>query len=105
VISKNQVIFLHDYGARMFLYQNQEWVEIPNFMHYPEGSIILSPAGNDPFKLGDASIHPILPDENQPATIRIYLVGHIYKDGQITPEATAAYIDVELKPKSNGVYP
>jgi hypothetical protein len=98
VSSNDQVAFAQDYGARMFLYRNEEWVEIPNIMHYPEGHIILSPAGNDPFKEGEAGVDPILPDEKQPATIRIYLVGHIYRDGQITPEVTASYIDVELEP-------
>lgn len=99
VISKDQVAFSNDYGAQMFLYQNKEWVEIPNFARYPEGSIILSPADNDPYKLGNALVFPILPDENQPATIRIFLVGHIYRDGQITNDLAGASIDVVLSPK------
>ena len=83
----------------MFIYEENQWVEIANFMKYPDGYLVLSSLGDNPFsKYGAPAVDPILPDTSKPVTIRIILVGNIYRDGQITDEKTAAYIDVELKP-------
>jgi len=99
VIANDQVAFAHDYGARMFIYEEPQWVEIANFMKYPDGYLVLTPSSDDSFsKYGAPAVDPILPDTSKPVTVRIILVGNIYRDGQITDEKTAAYIDVELKP-------
>jgi hypothetical protein len=98
VVSSDQIAFAQDFGARLFIYENNQWVEVANFMNYPEGYLILSPAKNDPLKFGAAFVDPLLPDSNRAVTLRTVLVGNIYRDGKITDEIAAAYIDVDLKP-------
>jgi hypothetical protein len=97
-ISTEPVSFQYDFGAKIFVLQDKKWVEIPNLMKYPEGDLLLYPSQGGPFMQGEADVDPILSDTNQPVTIRIVLIGNIYRDGQITNDQTAAFIDVDLKP-------
>ena len=98
VISADQIAFDHD--ARMFIYQGHEWVEVENVpTTYPDEKQILSPARGDLNKLGIVSVYPLLPDPNRSVTLRLVVVGNIVRDGEITQEQTAAYIDVRLRPK------
>jgi hypothetical protein len=97
--SEDQIAFPPDYGARMFVYQNGQWKEIANFMTYPEGLIILSPRKGNVFNDGTADLAPIFTNTTNPVTLRIILVGSIYRDGKVTAEKTAGYIDVNLTPK------
>jgi hypothetical protein len=98
VVGDEQIAFAPDYGARLFIYEKNQWLEVANFTNYPEGIFILSPANDDYLKLGAIGVKPILPDPNKAVMLRIILVGNIYRDGKITDEVTAAYIDVDLKP-------
>jgi hypothetical protein len=98
VISEYPIAFPRDFGARIFMYQDQEWMEIQNEMDNPEGIVILSPTKDDPFNSGTAIISPDLPDNNKLVELRIVLIGNLYLDGQITEDITAGYIDVELTP-------
>jgi hypothetical protein len=98
VISNDQIMFRTDYGARIFELQDHAWVEVPNLTTYPEGYYLLFPSKGDPFKQGVASVFPVLKDQNQPVRLRIVIIGNIYREGQMTDEQTAGYIDVVLKP-------
>jgi hypothetical protein len=98
VISDDQIAFSHDYGAKIFIYEDQEWREIPNFMKYPEGNMILTQANGNYFKHGGVELDPIFPDGSKSVVIRVILIGNIYRNGQITNEQTAAFIDLKLKP-------
>ena len=98
VISGDQVAFTHNFGARLFINNNGQWQEIANLMIYPSGYLVIAPNGQPPLREGWASVDPILPDRNKLVTVRIFVVGNIYKDGEITDVKTAAYVDVELKP-------
>jgi len=97
-ISSDQILFKSDYGDRLFIYEDNNWKEIRDGTDYPEGSIILNPFANDPFKNGATIIWPQLPDTSKPVALRIILVGNVYRNGQMTDEVTAGYIDVNLKP-------
>ena len=96
VLSDDQVAYAHDYGARIFINQSNHWVEIENYKDYQQGYIVLDPAKGDAFKLGLAVVNPRLPDQIEAATLRIVLVGNLYRDKQISDTETAAYIDVHL---------
>lgn len=97
VVSDDQIAF--DFDARMFIYKDNQWIEVENVpTTYPEEKQILSPARGDHNKVGMASVYPILPDPAYPVKLRLVVVGNIVRDGQITEEQTAAYIDIELKP-------
>jgi hypothetical protein len=97
VIGKNQVIFPNDYGARVFIPSNHEWVEVKNSMRYPDNKYLLS-FSNDRTKHGSTSVLPVLPDLNKSTTVRIFIIGNIYRDGKVTEERTAGFIDVDLRP-------
>jgi hypothetical protein len=99
VTSNDQVEFDYANGIRIFALEGNEWIEIQNLMNYPEGSILLSPAKGDPFKTGGVGVVPLLEKSNDKVTLRIVLIGTIYKDGQKTNELTAAYVDILLHPK------
>lgn len=98
VISSDQIRFKSDYGVRLFVYEDTKWEEIGNDENYPAGNIILSSADNDAFKNGATVIWPHLPDTTKPVTIRIILIGNVYRGGKMTNEVTAGYIDVNVKP-------
>jgi hypothetical protein len=99
VISNDKISFPPDYGARMFILENSKWKEIPNFMKYPEGNLIISQTNGNYLNVGGAPVDPLIPDQTKPVLLRIILVGNIYRDGQVTAEKTAAYIDVKMTPK------
>ena len=93
--------FERDFGARLFILENDQWIEIPNSMGYDylESDIfVYMPYADNPFNLGAPVVVPKLPDTKQTSTVRIILVGSIYRDGQVTNEKVASYVDVDLKP-------
>jgi hypothetical protein len=96
VISNDQVAFDDDYGARIFLRQNDQWTEIDNDFDYQQGKVLLEPTRGDPFKVGVTVVNPRLPLQSDALTIRIVVVGKIYQKGRITNNKTAAYVDVHL---------
>jgi hypothetical protein len=101
VISTNQVAFERDFGARLFILENDQWIEIPNFMGYDylaSDVYVSMPYADDPFNLGATVVVPKPPDTKRATTVRIFLVGSIYRDGQVTNEKVASYVDVYLKP-------
>lgn len=97
VISDDQIAIKSD-GAKIFLLQDGVWEEIPNLLKYPAGFNLFSPSKDDPFEQGAIAILPQIPKEVQTVKLRIVLIGNIYRNGQITDDQTAAYIDVELTP-------
>ena len=90
VISDDQILFGYDYGARMFIFEKGEWVEVPNFVNYPDGKVLLTNSQNDPFKRGYTFVSPIFSDSSKPVTLRIIVIGNIYRDEQITDEVAEA---------------
>jgi hypothetical protein len=96
VISDDQIAYKED-EIIILLLKEGEWVEIPNQMKYPPGINILSQT-NNPFEIGATGVAPILPVVDEKFTLRIVLIGYIYRGGQLTNDRTAAYIDVELSP-------
>lgn len=101
VISKNQIAFGRDCGARIFVSRNNSWEEVPNLMGYSylESDIyIYNPYSDNPFNIGVIGVVPDLPDTGKAMRVRIFLVGSIYRDGNITDEKTASYVDVVLNP-------
>lgn len=98
VIGENPIAFNYDYGSVLFVLADKEWTEIPNFMDYPQGTLILQPARGDALKKGVAVIDPLLPDTRTDVLLRIILIGNIVKDGEQTDERVAGYIDLKLHP-------
>lgn len=99
VVGDEQVIFPPDFGVRMFLYSEGMWVEIEGVpTEYRGGSFVLSPSHGDPFEVGDTSVFPIVPDKGTPALLRVFVTGHVYRDGKATDERVGAFVDLTLNP-------
>lgn len=98
IISSTPVSFQFDYGAKMFVQNNDAWVKIENLTEYPPGDLLLFPAHGDYFKHGLALMYPIISDNTQSVKIRVILQGFIVEDSIVTNKKTVAYIDLDLKP-------
>ena len=97
-ISENQIISTQDFGARIFVFLKDEWVEIENKTVYSNDLITLDPNKNfDPTKIAGIFVLPDLPDDSNQSYIRIYLVGTVVENGQKIKEI-ASYIDLKLNP-------
>lgn len=101
LISNEVVAFPINLGARLFIYEDHTWIEVGNSVSYPavDGYIFLLRANDDPFsKFTSTTVKPILPNPNEPVTVRIFIIGNIYQNEQITDEQTGAFVDVRLTP-------
>jgi hypothetical protein len=98
VISNDRIAYDRTHGVRLFIGDNERWIEVENLMKYPDGYIILSPKVENPLNVSEISVAPNIPNGGKAVTLRIILVGHIYQNDEITDETTVAYIDVRLEP-------
>ncbi len=102
VLSDEPIAFKGDLGARMFIYQNGEWIELKNRIlasNYETWGIRIAQLEKDQAaRVVDTHLAPLVPDPTRVTSIRVIAVGNIYKDGQVTEEQTAAYVDVTLRP-------
>lgn len=100
VISTEQVIFPPDFGARVFVIVDDEWAEVSLLppSRPRQGQFLLSPSYGDPFERGEAMVYPILEQSDRPVLMRVFVIGSIYQDGQITDRRVAAYTDLTLRP-------
>jgi len=84
---------------RVFLYQEEQWVEIDNLSECMGEPIdIVPPTENDYLEIGSVGVLPDLPDPSQAVALRILVVGNIVQNGVVTEEQTAAFIDIILNP-------
>lgn len=99
VVGTRQVVFAPDFGQRMFLYQNGDWVEVADLpTEYAGGPYILSPSHGDPFMWGDTSVYPMLPEMEEPVWLRIFVLGRVLKYGEPSDEVVGGYVDVLVEP-------
>jgi hypothetical protein len=101
VISDDQIAFSKDFGARIYIYDHDMWIEIKNNMEYAEeteNGYILSPIKADHSNSGIVNLAPFYPDISQKLQMKIIISGHVYKDGQITSQITGGFINLTLKP-------
>lgn len=97
--SKDEVAFNSDFGARLFIVQGGQWVEIKNSAIYVAGNgyLFLSPGGG-PMQSYVSGVKPDLPNVNSTIIVRMVITGYIVKNAQVTDEKTGAYVDVKLNP-------
>lgn len=101
VVTQDKIVFSKDYGARIFTYEQDKWVEIKNDMIFsesiPDQVILPLPEGNL-FPFGNAAVSPYIENLKRSIPIRIILVGNLVSEGKVTEEKTAGYIDLTLTP-------
>lgn len=98
-VSSETILFPPDFGAKGFYYDSEQagWVQLENLIsYYPEMDRILGPKG------GDLTSHDIVgfnPDEegiDLPIQLRVVVFGYVYREGEVTDEAVAAYADATI---------
>jgi hypothetical protein len=95
VVSDAQIAY-NDSDVMLLLLADERWVEIPNLVENISGYTLLT-ASESPFDKGVIAVYPVLENiDEDMITFRIILFGYVYRDGEVTTEKTAAYIDVNL---------
>jgi hypothetical protein len=97
-ISEQQIAGDPDFGARIFVRIEDEWIEVNNKIVYENDPFTLDPAKNyDPLKTASIVVLPDLSNPTVTSYIRIFVVGTLIEDGKETKKV-GSYIDLELKP-------
>jgi len=98
-ISVDAIWFAPDRGAKIWIYDEVEgkWTEIRNKIVYSGVGTVVEPKGNEPSRTL-AIIEPDLPQGNAPITIRVTVMGKVYRDGKPTDEDVGGWVDVTLPP-------
>ena len=92
------------YGTRIFTFSESDsaWVEVGEqyFIDLSEEEAdILVPQGQEGHSSTLVVVHPDIPaNNNEPVTLRIVVVGKVYKNGVPAGEEVGNYIDVTLQP-------
>jgi hypothetical protein len=96
--SNEQIIFDPSYGTRIFVYENNTWTETSNkLVRLNDKDIILEPTKTGPDASGYTAVLPNLLDESKNITMRIYVLGYVYRNNTKTDEKTGAFIDIVLR--------
>ncbi|MEW6403490.1 MAG: hypothetical protein AB1649_16965 [Chloroflexota bacterium] len=98
-ISETGIVADADFGARIFLHSEDEWIEVQNKAVYPSTDPInLEPNKEfDPMKVEELIVFPDLPDDSVVSQIRIFLVGTLVRNEKES-ETVATFIDMTLTP-------
>jgi hypothetical protein len=99
-LSKEEIGFQGRYGLRIFVYSTpgEEWIEVKDrYPPYIKNPPPLDPQGGD-FSEMVINVRPVLTNEGKPITVRILVVGTIYRNGAPTAEEVGAYTEVVLNP-------
>ncbi len=100
VIGNEEIIFPPDFGVSTFLYRDGSWLEVVESVPvtYSHGDVILPPYRGNLFLSGTAVAFPILQNASDPTLLRIFVFGHVYRNGKATDEKVGAYADVIIHP-------
>jgi len=96
--SENQITLAPDFGTRMFIRTDKEWVEIENKITYKNDPSTLDPSDD---WYADKTVSPIvgrvLPDYSVQYDIRIFVNGDLMENGKASKKV-GSYIDLRLDP-------
>jgi hypothetical protein len=98
-ISVDAIWFEPDHGVRIWIYDEVKgkWTEVRNKIVFSGVGAVVEPKGKEPSRTL-ALIVPDLPQGNAPITIRVSVMGKVYRDGKITDEDVGGWVDVTLPP-------
>ena len=95
VIGNEKIIFAPDFDVKMFVLNGEHWEEVFNIpIEYSQGDNIVFPRNGNPFNSAVAVLFPNLPFPNHQTLIRIFVFGHVYRNGEKTDEEVGAYINI-----------
>ena len=96
--SEKPIVFDKDFGTRVFLFVNDQWVEIANKTIYADDQTIVNPDKDfDPMNIVGTFVLPDLPDYSIPSYVRVFVIGHVIENGKQTGKI-ASFIDIRLTP-------
>ncbi len=98
-----EIYFPVGYGIRLFIIENDKWVEIDNNdEYYGDGSLLRSVSEQGIGGRLVTWVRPVLPtdlaDEGNPEILRIVMVGELLSAGEKTGIPVGAYVDLFLAP-------
>lgn len=93
--SDKSIIFSGDYGVKIFILKDGDWVPVKNNFHYGNQEEILPVKTSYPFGL-PITLLPFIPELKENVTIRVVVTGHIENSPD---KMIGAYIDIPLKPE------
>ena len=94
-ISKRTLAFDKDFGSRIFIVENDQWVEVNNkLLSLGEENILIKPPTNNKNETRGFSFSPDLGEETSRTELRVYIFGKFSG----TEEVVGAYTDVVLQP-------
>lgn len=103
VKSDYPIHFPMDYGTRIFIYKEEQWLEIQNNMVYPTveqygGENILPPSEDNILKEDLYAAAPYYSDLEKATPARLIVVGNIIENEKTTDELSVGYFDFVLYP-------
>lgn len=98
VIGDDQIAFQRDFGNRTFQYMNREWSEVQYVpTDWGQGIFLLAPSNGDPRAWGSTEVFPWFDEPPSEVYLRIFVVGLIYRNGEVTDSKAGAFVDVILQ--------
>ena len=95
--TNNLIIFPPEYGLKLFIYNNGEWIQVENNMIYhPHEERHLLPKDQNGFL--KINCVPIIRNHSEPVLLRVLVVGSVQDKISGDSERVAAYYDVKLYP-------
>jgi hypothetical protein len=95
------VVFPYNYGAKIYIFNNSDWIEIPDNIEYADhADIVLDPRGG----LDPGAIVTIRPDYSKLGEfsnrqrMRVFLIGRLCENGLPSKQQTADYIELTVEP-------
>jgi hypothetical protein len=94
-LSDKPIIFPGDFGIKIFQKKDDSWIPVENLMQYPGRDNNILPI-NSEFPAGlVVTVNPFIPNLQEPATIRIFLLGYIDSSSN---KSVGSYIDMVVSP-------
>jgi len=94
-VSNKTLVFDKNFGSRIFLIENGQWIEVKDkLISIGEDSILMKPAVNNTNETRGFSVQPDVSGKTSKTEVRIYIFGK----SSDTEEIVGAYTDVVLKP-------
>jgi hypothetical protein len=102
-ISPSCIVFPKDYGVRMFVNRNGNWMEVPNTVVYegPETITLETKVNALSHYDGGTSVEPDLSTLNSQIgslRLRVYSVGQLCSNDIVSEKEVGGYIDLDIAP-------
>jgi hypothetical protein len=96
--SEKRIVTTENFHARIFILNENGWIEIKNRAAYADNEYVLQPyLATDPTTIKALPLLPDLPDASKSYELRILVSGSTQENGQLE-ETVINYIDIQVFP-------